>query len=149
MAHDLIHMAVLLSGDSPTKAAFARMDIGVAEVTLGLGAVVSKLLNGCLKAQRRRFTIKLFVVVHRWEGNPTIVAEWSATRKLRTSKLHPMPRGPGEDRKQLENPQIEHLVKKNKASATHSLSAQAYRSRIRFPAIRVRAALGREATVPQ
>jgi len=65
-----------ISGDSPTKAAFAPTDIGVAEVTLGLGAVVSKLLNGCLKAQRRRFT-QLFVVVHRWGGNPTIVAEWS------------------------------------------------------------------------
>ena len=52
MAHDLIHIAVLHSGDSATKAAFARMDIGFAEVTLGLGAVVSKLLNGCLKAQR-------------------------------------------------------------------------------------------------
>jgi hypothetical protein len=39
MAHDLIHMAVLHSGDSATKVAFARMDTGVAEVTLGLGAV--------------------------------------------------------------------------------------------------------------
>jgi hypothetical protein len=47
MAQDLIHIAVL-HGGSPTKAAFARMDIGVAQVMLGLGAVVLKLLNGCL-----------------------------------------------------------------------------------------------------
>ena len=48
MAHDLIHIAVLRSSDSPMKAAFGRMDIGVEQVMLGLGAVVSKLLNGCL-----------------------------------------------------------------------------------------------------
>jgi len=41
MAHDLIHIAVLHGSGSPTKAACARMDIGVAQVTFGLGAVVS------------------------------------------------------------------------------------------------------------
>ena len=50
MAHDLIHITVLHSSDSPTKVAFARIDIGVAQVTLGLGAGVSKLLNDCLEA---------------------------------------------------------------------------------------------------
>ena len=59
MAHDLIHIAVLHSGDCPTKVAFARMDIGVAEVTLGLGAVVSKLLNDRFEVQPGKFTIKL------------------------------------------------------------------------------------------
>ena len=46
--HDLIHIAVLQSSDSPTKAAFGRMKIGVAQVKLGCGAVVPKLLNDCL-----------------------------------------------------------------------------------------------------
>jgi hypothetical protein len=50
MAHDLIHIAVLHGSDSPTKAACARMDIGVTQVTMGLDAVVSKLLNDCLEA---------------------------------------------------------------------------------------------------
>jgi hypothetical protein len=59
MAHDLIHIAVLHSSDLPTEAAFARMDIGVAQVTLGLDAVVSRLLNDCWEAQRRKITIEL------------------------------------------------------------------------------------------
>jgi len=50
MAHDLIHIAVLHSGNSPTKAAFARMDIGVAQVELGFGAVVSEVSKDCLEA---------------------------------------------------------------------------------------------------
>jgi hypothetical protein len=57
MAHDLIHIAVLHSSNSPTKAAFGRMNIGVAQVKLGFGAVVSQLLNDCLEAKRRKFNI--------------------------------------------------------------------------------------------
>ena len=50
MAHDLIHIAVLHSGNSSTKTAFTRMDIGVAQVKLGFGAVVSEVSEECLEA---------------------------------------------------------------------------------------------------
>jgi hypothetical protein len=80
MAHDLIHIAILHSSDSPTKAAFLISDIGVAQVTLGLGVVVSKLLNDCLEAQLRKFTIKLSRH-HQCAGNP-IADEWSAKLTL-------------------------------------------------------------------
>ena len=49
MAHDLIHIAILHTSDSPMKAAFARVDIGVARVKLGFGAVVTEMSNDCLE----------------------------------------------------------------------------------------------------
>jgi hypothetical protein len=76
MAHDLIHIAVLHSSDSPTKVAFACMDIGVGQVTLGLGAGVSKLLNDCLELSvGSSISEPNFGVIHRCAGNLTTVDE--------------------------------------------------------------------------
>jgi hypothetical protein len=85
MAHDLIHIAVLHSSDSPTKAAFARMNIGVAQVKLGFGAVVSKVLNDCSGAQRRKFNISPAIpkTSPSFIGAQVIQRLWMSGRELR------------------------------------------------------------------
>jgi hypothetical protein len=49
IVHDLIHMGVLQSSDSSTKAAF-KSYVGLTQVELGCSTVVSKVLNDCLQA---------------------------------------------------------------------------------------------------
>ena len=53
IAHDLIHIAVLQTSDSPAKAASVVCNIGVAQVKAGCGAVVLELLNDCPRIQHR------------------------------------------------------------------------------------------------
>jgi hypothetical protein len=47
MAHDLIHIEILQSSDSPRKPVFGGTNIGLVQLKFGFDAVVSKLLNGC------------------------------------------------------------------------------------------------------